>query len=67
MAWSPSFIGSSAFTGVAGQWQIIKTFTDFGLTGVNQLVNVDWDGNGAAGFTLAVSSDALLTVGDFIL
>ena len=63
----PSFIGSSAFTGVAGQWQIIKTFTDFGLTGVNQLVNVDWDGNGASDFTLAVSSDALLTVGDFIL
>lgn len=62
-----SFIGDSAFTGVAGEWQIIKTFTDFGLPGVNQLVKVDWDGNGAADFTLAVSSDTLLTVSDFIV
>jgi hypothetical protein len=46
--------------------QIIKTFTDFGLSGVNQIVNIDWDGNGAADFSLAVTSDALLTVNDFI-
>jgi Ca2+-binding RTX toxin-like protein len=62
-----SFIGGAAFSGVAGQVQVIKTFTDFGLTGVNQLVNIDWDGNGAADFTLAVTSGALLTASDFIL
>ena len=62
-----TFIGGDAFTGVAGQVQVIKTFTDFGLTGVNQLVKIDHDGNGAADFTLAVSSTALLTATDFIL
>ncbi len=61
---SPVFIGGAAFTGVAGQLQVIKTFGDIG---VNQLVNVDWDGNGAADFTVAVTSDALLTASDFIL
>lgn len=62
-----TFIGTAAFTGVAGQVQIVKTFTDFGLTGVNQLVNVDWDGNGAADFTVAVHSNQLLSATDFIL
>lgn len=61
-----SFIAGDAFSGIAGQVQVIKAFTDFGLSGVNQIVNIDWDGNGTADFTLAVASDALLTVNDFI-
>jgi hypothetical protein len=64
---APVFIGGAAFTGVAGQIQVIKTFSEPGLSGVNQLVNVDWDGNGAADFTVAVTSEVLLAAGDFIL
>ncbi len=59
---TPTFIGAAAFSGVAGQLQVKTTFDPS-----TSLVNVDWDGNGAADFTLAVTSDAPLTLADFIL
>jgi Ca2+-binding RTX toxin-like protein len=62
-----SFIGQAAFSGVMGQVQVIKTFGEPGLGGVNQLVNIDYDGNGAADFSLAVVSNSLLSATDFIL
>lgn len=62
-----TFIGGAAFSGVMGQVQVIKSFTDFGLSGVNQMVNIDYDGNGAADFSLFVASNVLLTATDFIL
>lgn len=55
-----TFIGDGAFTGVAGQLQVLKTFA-------GQLVNIDWDGNGAADFTVAVASTVTLQASDFIL
>ncbi|MGB8817563.1 MAG: calcium-binding protein [Rhizobiaceae bacterium] len=61
-----SFIGAGAFTGVAGQVQVITSFTEFGLPDVNQFVRIDVDGNGVADFSLFVTSNALLTASDFI-
>lgn len=57
-----SFIGSGAFTGTAGQVQVL----DLAPLHVNQVVNIDNDGNGTADFALVVASNALMSAGDFI-
>ena len=44
-----------------------KSDQNLGIAGVNQMVHIDYDGNGAADFSLFVASDVLLTAEDFIL
>ncbi len=61
-----TFIGQGAFTGVAGEVQIIRGFVDFGLPGVSQIVKADLNGDGISDFSIQVDSTAYLTAGDFI-
>ena len=56
-----TFIGTSAFTGVAGQLRFDST-----LAG-NSIVSGDIDGDGNADFQILVVDDAVLTAGDFLL
>lgn len=61
-----TFIGQGAFTGVAGEVQIVRGFVDFGLPGVSQIVKADLNGDGISDFSIQVNSTAYLTAGDFI-
>ena len=55
-----SFIGSAAFSGIAGQLRVVAEAGAW-------LVEGDIDGDGVADLVIAVDSAMLLTVGDFVL
>jgi len=55
-----SFIGTAAFTGVAGQ---LHYWRDAGRT----IVSGDVNGNGTADFNIALTGTIALVAGDFVL
>jgi Ca2+-binding RTX toxin-like protein len=69
---APGTVGSftagatGAFTGIAGQVQIVRGVTAGG-TNAFQLIRIDTDGNGAADFQVSVSSLQAMMTTDFIL
>ena len=55
-----SFIGTAAFTGVAGQ---LHYWYDAGRT----IVSGDVNGNGTADFNIVLAGTVILVAGDFVL
>jgi Ca2+-binding RTX toxin-like protein len=62
-----TFTTGVVLTGVAGEVLIRQTFTEFGTTGVNQLIRIDINGDGTADLGFQVASNVLLTANDFIV
>jgi serralysin len=56
-----TFIGTSAFTGVAGELRFDSTAAG------NSIVSGDIDGDGNADFEIFVADVTVLTAGDFLL